>query len=478
MPLSEPSINVSGLKNSPPPTAVGWLCAFQLLNGFNFTVVQGTPMVLVGKYLGAGEVLIGLLLAFTPFFCVLQLLAARTSERLGHKRMLFTGWRERSAALLLMLPLPLLHGKTVLGWPVADGALLAVLTVMLLLYTAIRSYAFVGWIPWLSQLIPEAQRGRYFGWDQTSLCAGMLASLVAAALFLGNDPMGVPAWKYAVLLGSAWLTFWLGWRCLKPIPCRLPETIDDGKGLGWREFLAASRKIWAHPPFRRMVRWMAINNLAWGAYNGFSAVFMRDKLHLGDGPILGISAISMLGIIATSMFWGRFSDSVGSRPTMRLAGVGQLAVLGTWILCAAGIIELSLVQLFLLNLVFGVVTAAMTVPFLKLYMASFPPAQVTVAATLNTAIASIFAGAAPLLWGIALNGLQQLPPPDSGWLRPYTIFFAVSALLTVCMQLALTHVRGDREIPARQLISMLALEWPRRLLSGVINSISPMGPNR
>lgn len=457
------------------PGAVRWLCAFQVMNGFNFTIVLGTPMVLAAKFLGAGETLVGVILALTPFVSVLQLFAGRLAERWGYRRMMLSGSMPRALALLLLVPLPLLHGKAIGGWPVPDALLLAVLTFLVFCYAAIRVLTFVGWVPWLMQLIPEAQRGRYFGWDQTTVCSGMFLSLLASALFLGNDPAGVPSWKYAVLLGSALVAFVLGLRFLQAVPCAPPNPDAGKEDLSWQEFRTIARTVWSHAPFRRMVRWMAINNLAWSAYGGFTVVFMRDELKIGEGHILGVSGVMMLGIIVSSMLWGRFSDAFGSRPTMRLAGAGQLLVLGVWLLAAMDRIELSVPALFLLNLGFGIITAAMTVPFLKLYMVSFPQEEKTVAITLNTATASIFAGAAPLLWGIVLESLRHQPAFASGWLRPFTLFFGVSAILAVAMQVALSRIKDPKAVPTLELLGLLMLDWPRQRLSGLVNSLFDAG---
>lgn len=457
---------------TPWPGVVRWLCAFQVTNGINFIIVLGAPMVLIGKYLGAGDALIGLILALTPFLCVLQVLAARLADAWGYQRLMLAWSGLRSLLLLLMIPLPLLRGQSILGWPVPDGWLLAMLLILVFLYTALRNVIFVGWVPWLSKLIPETQRGRYFGWDQTCVSAGMLASLIFSAVFLGNDQEGVPGWKYALLLLIAWLAFELGRRLLRIVPCPPPAAPSaTSASFGWREFLAVSRQVWAHKPFRRMVRWMIINNLAWGAYGGFTVVFMRDELKISEGHALGISAATMLGIIASSMFWGKVSDHVGSRPIMRLAGAGQVCVLTCWLLLAAGMLHLSVGGLYLLNLCFGVITAAMTIPFLKLYMESFPKDNLTSATTLNTAIASVFSGISPLAWGAILQLLKAQPALENGWLRPFTIFFGISIILTLLIQVALGRIRDDKAMSHLELLGTLMIDWPRQLISGLVDSI-------
>ena len=52
------------------------LLGFQAFNSVNFTIAIGTPMVLLAKFLGAGETMIGLLIALTPFFNVIFIMLA------------------------------------------------------------------------------------------------------------------------------------------------------------------------------------------------------------------------------------------------------------------------------------------------------------------------------------------------------------------------------------------------------------------
>ena len=463
---------------APLPPAVWWMCGFQVANGVNFTLALGTPMILIGKFLGGQEMLIGFILSLSPFLNVLQMLSGNTAERWGYKRMVLAGWGARSFVMLLAMPLPLLHGRTINGWAVPDAALLTALVVLLFIFNCIRGMTCIGWVPWVSQIVPAEQRGRYFGWDQTAVNAGVFGILVAAGCFLGAEPAGVPGWKYAVLLGVAWLAGWLSVQFLKPVPCHMPSCAASKAQRDWREQARAYGAVWAHRPFRRFVRFHALNNLAWGAYAGFTIVFMRDELKISEGHVLGISAVSTVGLLLTSIFWGRFADRFGSRPTMRLAGIAQLIVLAVWLLAAAGLIQLSLSHIFLLSLVFGVITAAMTVPLLKLYMASFPQGEMTVAVTLNTVISSLCAGFAPLAWGGALKLLNGMAVLQHGWLRPFTIFFGVSAVLTVFMQLALSRIHDSQGMPTWKLVGTLMIDRPRHFFASLGNLLTGPWPPR
>jgi len=458
------------------PKAVWWMYGFQITNGVNFTIALGTPMVLIGRFLGAREALIGLILALTPFLNVLQMLASNTAERWGYKRIVLAGWGTRSFAILLAAPLPLLHGQTLWGWAVPDSALLAALITLLFVFNCIRGLTCVGWVPWVSQVVPEEQRGRFFGWDQTSVNTGVLVTLLVAGFFVGNDPIGVPGWKYAVLLGVSWLAGWLSVQFLKPVPCTMPAAAAAKASRSWADRGKAYREVWRHKPFRRLVYWQALNSLAWGAYGGFTTIFMRDKLNIGEGHIMGIAAAGTIGVILTSILWGRFSDRYGSRPTMRLAGIGQLAVLAVWGLAAAGLLSITPGQIFVLSLAFGIICAGITIPFLKLYMASFPKGEMTIAVTLNTVITSICAGCAPLVWGWVLEMLGTVESMKHGLLRPFSVFFGVTAILTILLQVVLTRIHDTKSMPTLKLVGLIVFDWPRQFLADTLTLLPGQKP--
>ena len=455
-----PDANLAARAPSPPaplPPEVRWLFGFQFANAVNFTLALGAPMVLTARFLGAGESLLGCLLSFTPFLVILQLFASNLAERWGYRRLMLAGWGTRACLLLLAAPLPLLHGR------VPDALLLGALTAVLFGFNLVRGFSSGAWLPWISQRISEPLRGRYFGWEQSVVSFSVLLALFTAGAFVGKAAAG---WKYAVLLLVSWLAGWLSIAILRRVPCQMPPAAEQRARRDWRQLLHAYRSVWAEKSFRRVCRFSVMNSLAIAAFPGFLLLFQRDRLALGEGVVLMLASGSTFGVLLTALFWGRFTDRFGSRPTLRLAGAGQFFVLIAWMLTAAGLHHPGLVEVALLCVLFGVVQCASSIPQLKLFLAACPAQEITVAVTLNGVLVAVSGGMAPVVWGVLLQILRAHGAP-SGLLQAFSIFFAAAALLTLAAQVILSRIREPRAVPTLEVMVTLLRDWPLRVISDI-----------
>ncbi|MFA4945017.1 MAG: hypothetical protein WC789_10000 [Lentisphaeria bacterium] len=433
------------------------LQGFQFLNGINFTIALGAPMVLAARALGAGEALIGTLVSFTPFMVLLQALAVNAAERHGHRRLVLAGWGTRSFMILLVAPLPLL-GRW-LPAPVSLGILAA----LLLAFNIIRGYTAIGWLPWISRVVPEHLRGQYFGREQLFVNAGVLLALAGSGQFLR---LVDGAWKYSVLFLLCWLAGLGSVRFLAGVPAATTGVAQPAAKAARRvgELLAACRTVLACQPFRRLMGFVALNNLALAAFPGFLLLFQKDGLRMAEGSILLLAGCGTLGALLTGLFWGAFTDRHGSRPVLRLGGVGQLAVLGVWTLVAARLLPapgaLGVAAMYFL---YGAVSAAVAIPQAKLMLAFCPKQELTVGATLHGMAAALCAGLAPLLWGLALEDLNRRAGAGATW--PFALFFGTSAGLAVLAQLFLTRIREQGVPPTYQVMVGLVRGWPWRVVA-------------
>ncbi len=458
------------------PPAARWLLLFQFANGINFTIALGAPMVLCAKFLGAPESVVGTLLSFTPFMVVLQLLASNTAERWGYKRLVLAGWGTRSFMILLAAPLPLLAARVSHGW------LLAVLALLLLAFNIIRGYTCIGFLPWVSRVIPENCRGRYFGLDQTFCNTGVLLGLLGSSLFIRavDGP-----WKYSVLFIFSWMAGMISVRFLRLVPGESASAsaaaAPPREDRSWSELRAAYRRVWASRPFRLVTLYAALNSLAMAGFGGFLVVFQRDALRIRDGNILALTACGTLGPLLTAMLWGRFTDRFGSRPALRLGGGLQLAVFVCWALIAGGLLPrpgmTAIATLFFLS---GVAQAATALSLTRLLLTFCPPGETTIGITLHGVLVSLCAGTSPLVWGFLLDFLR-FRLPENGFWQPFTVFFLCGLALVLATQFVLRRIRETRAMPTAAVMVNLFIDWPLSVVSEIgwfNNRPDPDDPDR
>lgn len=434
---------------------VRWLFAFQFANAVNFTLALGAPMVLLAKRLGAGESLLGVLLSLTPFLVTLQVLAGGLAERLGYKRLMMSGWGTRALLLLAAVPIPLLHGRVPLGW------LLAWLTAVLFGFNLVRGFTSIAWLPWISQLVPEERRGRYFGIEQCTVNAGVLITLAGAGVFMGASPA---AWRYAVLLGVSWLAGWVSVACLGRVPCRMPAAAAARARRPWRSWWLVYRAAWRRTAFRHTILFAASQSFALAAFPGFLLAYQKDYLPYGEGVILGLAALGTVGVMLTALFWGRFTDRFGSRPTLRLAGLLQAGLVLVWAAIAAQRLQAGIGGIALLSLLYGAAQTANAIPQLRLVLRLCPRHEVTVGITLYSVVTAVCGGLSPLLWGPVLEWLRDATP-GHGLPHPFVCFFLATAALTLLAQLWLSRIREVDAVPTVRAMVALLRDWPLQLVS-------------
>lgn len=426
------------------------LLGFQLLNAVNFTIAIGTPMILLAKYLGASEAMIGVLIALTPFFNILQLPAATLAERWGYKRLMIAGWRTRTYLLFLVCPLPFLVGT------VPSPVLIAVMFVVMLGYNISRGFSSGSWFPWLKEIIPEKGRGTYFGIEGRTINTGVLVTLLASSLLLGPSAAG---YQYGLMSAVAALAGILSLRFLHAAPGGAPDPAACDIGI----FSVFSRvaDVWAYKPFMKATVLASICSFALSAVPGFLVVYLKDRLNVADNSIMLITAAATAGSLVMGPWLGRLSDRFGSRPIMRLGISGFLVILLFWLLVGLGKVRATLPVVVIANFIWGVSSSSYGIPLLRFVFASCPEGKANVGLTVFQVIASMFSGIAPVLWGCLIDFMHVHSSLD-----PFVMMFSSSLALLVFASIYLTSVKEPDATRTVAVIGKLFVELPGKLLAG------------
>ncbi|MBM4154686.1 MAG: MFS transporter [Lentisphaerae bacterium] len=449
-----PSVQASS-SFAPLPAFTRRLVGFQVLNAVNFTIALGSPMVLAAKLLGAGEAAIGLLLALTPLFVFLQIPSARLAESWGYRRLMMAGWRTRSYMMLGMAPLPLLVGHVPSGW------LLAAMIALLLGFNVIRGFASGAWYPWLAHIVPEAQRGRYLGRENFAVNAGTLVAQVVCGWFLGSDP---PAWHYTVLFVVSFAAGWCSVWFFERVPCPPPRTGPAPAGDG---AAAMVRRAWRDAPFRRITRYTMLQGVAMSGVGGFLVVFLRDLGRMGAGTVVYVMAASTLGSLVTAALIGRSLDLFGSRPVIRLAGLGQIALLAFWAVVAAGPVRITASAAAAAAFILGMLGTAHGLAVTRLTLAFCPRDDLTRSMAVNQVLTCVTAGLGAVLWGAMIEWMRGLPALAGSPGVAFAAFFATGLVVMAASQNVLGGIHEPHSVAAGRLIVRVLWHWPLRVLGGL-----------
>ncbi|HLV80147.1 MAG TPA: hypothetical protein VKT32_07670, partial [Chthonomonadaceae bacterium] len=200
------------------------------------TLTTGAFLTGFALWLGANNLVMGLITAIPTLAGLIQIVASYLAER-QPERKTFTAWTATSGRALwlgiLLLPLFLPHSAALAGF-------LALYTLSFILL----NIPVPAWTSWMSDLVPPDHRGRYFA--RRSRIAGIVGIVVGlpAAWFLDLATRRHP-WSglgFGALFGTAVLAGLASFACLmrQPEPPRRSPPAAESPG-GWAGVLAYYR---------------------------------------------------------------------------------------------------------------------------------------------------------------------------------------------------------------------------------------------
>jgi len=179
------------------------------------------------------------------------------------------------------------------------------------------------WTAWMGDVIPERERGRYFGLRAGIVGIVAMAANLAAGAFL--DRVGAPLSFQAVLVASVAIAlvgvFIYGLQLDPP---------TEHVRVRWGQLLTLP---WREPGFRRFLRfalyWQFVIMLA----APFVFPYFLDELRLTFTQVAIWASIAALTALATTYLWGRVADRSGNKGVLAIGTfLAGLLLPGSWIL--------------------------------------------------------------------------------------------------------------------------------------------------
>ena len=344
---------------------------------------SGATLTAWALYLGLAPVLVGLLGALPFIAQLVQIPSAWLTHVHGSRRTaLWTiGVARQLPLVLAALPwLPLSEAEQ-------RAVLLAVAAAISLLGVAGNN----AWTTWMSEMVPDRIRGRYFG-RRTAFCAlGSTLGALGAGLALDHARPGAGAGAVLSLLAIASCGFGAVTSLLL---ARQHE--PGGAAPASQPTLADAIAPWREAIARRALTF----HVAWAAAGGVAAAFypihMIANLRMGFARMaLYNGAIAAARIVAAPL-WGRALDRVGARPVLVACCFGLCLSPVLWLFPREGLLWPLAIDAPLC----GVLLAGQALASFSLPMnvsprgtRSFHLAAFAAAGGLATGVASAFGGA-------------------------------------------------------------------------------------
>ena len=277
----------------------------------------GGGMFLTGLalWLGANSFQIALIAAIPPLVAGFSFLSGYLVRRVGSRKKLVIWCAGIGRSVFVVLvPFLLLRAKVSL----------ALFFTAVALSSLIMTIAGTIWQSWISDLVPEERRGRFFG--LRNAIHGVLGVTTAYAAGRGMDwlkAQGLEPVGYGLAFGLSVLFGFLSTLLL----LRQPENeLEPRPALSLRRTLLGPLK---EPQFSRLILFLAVWFVTGTLASPFYIVHLMRNL---DFSFASIGIYSMIGGaigMTFQLLWGRAIDRFGSRPVtvLNFAAVGVMPLL-------------------------------------------------------------------------------------------------------------------------------------------------------
>lgn len=424
-----PIIPVGTLSSVGFPVGVTWANWFAFFNAISWSVVLGAPLYLFAKHIGAGDELLGIIAALPPLLVVLHIPGNHLIPRLGYRRMVIFGWGARTAAVALIALIPVAVEEHRLA--------LALLVLLLIIFSLCRGLAGGAWMPWLSTLVPTDVRGKFFLRDQLFGQSGNVLTLILIAVIF-TFIHGAIAFSIAFALAA--FGGMVSVLCLLPVPevTNVDLHLEAGSRISFFNMLSTGE-------FRRLCIFNVAYMLVMGSLTVFTVAYLHDIAGLPSAEIIGLTAFSTLGGVA-SLFWcGKVLDKIGSRPILTATLVALILVFLCWFLIAAGAIPPLLPILGAVYLLSGMAGINFSAANNRLQSLKVPQLGRNHHFALLLVLLNIAAGVSPMFWGLVLEAIGRYHDRAVGlnWNR-YSLLFGTCSLMLIPVLIMLRSLDDHR----------------------------------
>lgn len=194
---------------------------------------------------------------------------------------------------------------------------MTIFTACVIVYYAAANFASPGWNSWLGDLVPENERGRYFGNRSRYMNMANFLALAGAGLILhywqtqAQARIGFSIVFFVAMCARLYGAYQVR-KMWEPAPHPVDEQVRSVRGI-----LYGLKRT----PFLRFSCFQAAMNLSAGIAGPFFAVYMLRDLGFTYLEFMMSTAIVVLAQFATLNMWGRIGDKFGNRVILAATGV-------------------------------------------------------------------------------------------------------------------------------------------------------------
>jgi MFS family permease len=408
------------------------------------TLTGGVFLTGFALYLGMSDAMIGMLGSIPFLVTAFQLPASYFLGKNGGRKIV-TCW---GAAMGRFTWVPILIVAAIPYFSVQTKSLF-ILGLFFFSHSCI-SVSYVSWLSWISDLVPDNIRGKFFG-SRNMICgiAGMLAVIIFGNVldhFRSHPSGGLPlgfgiTFTAAVIFGMLSLYF------IRRIS--EPQIIKSEGAVSFGEFIYLPFK---ENNFRNFLIFSFLWSFSVYFASPFFTLYFLRNLKFSYGFVAVLHTISACADLIGMQVWGRISDKVKNKAIIRFASWVAVFLPLAWVTVSPG----SCVLPIFLHLIGGGFWAGINLSMNNLLLRISPRENKEIFLSIFNMLAGLGAALGPILGGLALKYTADL---DLRLLdreiAPLKIVFLTSTLLRLLSLQLSKWVHEPEEATVGQLVRVL-----------------------
>lgn len=367
------------------------------------------------------------------FDAMIRMPAAWYADRIGVKKVSYIGQVMEIGGMIMITAAGMLPRATA-EWVILSGG-----TILMMGFSLFAA----GWFSLLSPIVPETQRGRFFGRLRTSWQAVAIVFVGVCSIILSEES---PLYLFQGVFAFA--TFGLIMRLF--FYSRIPEL---EKPSGKRDSLrAVLERIFGNPGYVSFTCYVFLLSVFTAGCPALFGIIEKRVLNYGDDRITLLGGVSLVGSLIGFFVGGKAVDRWTTKPVFLICHFGYaLAIL---LFLARDLIPgTTLVVLFIVHLAFGFVVASASIAVSTEILALIPPQSKSVASSACLALQRLGTGisGAVSAWALQLGILSEswtiFDAPMTAYDTILLLFGAMVLLLVVTLGLVPSVISKSAWIP-------------------------------
>jgi len=284
------------------------------------TLTGGVFMPAFALALGANNFYIGALAAIPFFANLFQLVGAYFVENYpGRKKLCVAA---SSLPRVLWAPAIIL---TLFIFSQDPIMIRGILLALLILVHAQLAISGVAWLSWMTDVVPENIRGRYFGLRNSLVSIATVLATFAGGWFLEVQHGTRTSFGILFIIAS-----FAGAVCTillikQPEPKKILAPHH-------KNFFRLYREPFQQPNFRRLLRFSLLWQFALYFASPFFVVYTLTELGAGYALVATYTVIGAISELFGMRVWGHISDRTGNKPVITIAAAIYCALPWVWLL--------------------------------------------------------------------------------------------------------------------------------------------------